>query len=262
VSHSQRSPVRRFDGLKSDGLPLDVLPVRRMVFHSLLVGLLVSGGVAVSWQGDVAAPPPSPSDGVPLFTPGPGSVGAAAILESPARIRDLGDSARRGWNDGGILELEALGPGKASVGTANSAALAGTEFEETDAPRRSPAGSPAGVARSTAGSAGTAGRADTPRKTDGSAFVSVVAGQGVDAAGQTTQRGSPTSDRWADRRADAAPAAPPTPAVAPVVADVGVDCGWLGLGCASRGVWMAMAGLGAAGCALAALIVREVYFGR
>ncbi|NBV46412.1 MAG: hypothetical protein EBR86_12450 [Planctomycetia bacterium] len=181
-------------------------------------------------------------------------------LESRERIRDLGDSARRGWNDGGILGLEALGPGKASVGTADSAALAGTEFEETDAPRRPSAGSPAGVARSTGASAGTADRADTPRKTDGSAFVAVVAGQGVDAAGPYNQRGSPTSDRWADRRAGAVPA--PTPTPAPVATDPGVDCGWLGLGCASRGVWMAIGGLGAAGCALAALIVRELYFGR
>jgi hypothetical protein len=229
-----------------------------MVFHSLLVGLLASGGVAVSWQTDVAAPPAV--DSAPLFTPGPGSVGAAANLESPARIRDLGDSARRGWNDGGILDLEALGPGKASGGQANSATLAGTEFEEADAPRPASGGPSAGATKSAGatqsavGQAGVAGQAGK-RETNGGSSIVVVS------AGGAAERGSPTPDRWADRRSGATPATP-TPDVALTAADVGVDCGWLGLGCASRGIWMAIGGLGAAGIALAALIVRELYFGR
>lgn len=242
MSHSQRWPVRRIDG-----------PVwRRMVFHSMLVGLLASGGVAVSWQTDVTAPPAV--DSAPLFTPGPGSVGAAANLESPARIRDLGDSARRGWNDGGILDLEALGPGKASGGQVNSATLAGTEFEEADAPRRASGGPSAGATQSAVGQREGTSQVGKRQTNDGSSIVVV-------SSGGPAERGSPIPDRLADRRAGATPAVP-TPDAALLGADVGVDCGWLGLGCASRGIWMAIGGLGAAGIALAALIVRELYFGR
>lgn len=214
----------------------------RLVVQSLLVGLLVSGGVAVSWQTDVTAPSP-PAD-TPLFTPGPGSVGAAASLEAPRRGWEIGDSVRRGWNDGGLLDLESV-PRPANGGAGGpltAAAFAGTEFEEFDA-----AGSRASVAGAGTDSRGPAG--------------SQVA---ADRSGSTAATGSSaTPQRWA-ARGDSAARAPAAGAngTGTTIPAPAADCGWLGLACASRGLWMAIGGLAAAGVALVGMILREVYFVR
>jgi len=215
----------------------------RLVVQSLLVGLLVSGGVAVSWQTDVTAPSP-PAD-TPLFTPGPGSVGAAASLEAPRRGWDIGDSVRRGWNDGGLLDLESV-PRPANGGAGGpltAAAFAGTEFEEFDA-----AGSRASVAGG-GGGGGTDLRAPAGGQSAADRSGSAApAGNGV------------TPQRWA-ARGDSAARAPAANAdsVATTIPAPDADCGWLGLACASRGLWMASGGLAAAGVALVGMILREVY---
>ncbi len=244
-----RSPVRP---VRLHGGLLAFSPARwfRLVVQSLLAGLMVSGGVAVSWQTDA----PVAADDTPLFTPGPGSVGAAADLEAPRQGRDIGDTVRRGWNDGGLLDLDSVAPAArgGARGGPSAAALVGTEFEELDAQqaagRRPSGGAAAGGAPSAAGAVGDGGDA---RRGDGA----------------TGEKMPATPDRWAARSGSpmaampAAPGAVPLPAV-PSGVGLGSDCGWLGLGCASRGMWMAIGGLGAAGMVLTALIVRELYFVR
>lgn len=164
-----------------------------------------------------------------LFTPGEGSVGAAATLQSPSRARDVGSAARQGWNDGGIIGLgdRPLGARSAAggAGTGVTDALLGTEFEELELK-------------------------EAVRREDGLP------------AGFTPPTRS-AANQPATRRDGVSPVTRPPPrAAAPAEEPLPGDCGWLGMRCASRGVWLSIGGLTAAGLILAALIAREIYLGR
>lgn len=201
--------------------------------------LVMAMTAAVTWLGGGALPraagqplgqsaEPSPmADSAPLFTPGPGSVGAASALESRAPAADVGSKLRQGWNVGRLIDLDASTSGaRVSRELATVDALSGTEFEGTTPP--------------------------PPMRRDGP-----VSGQ--------PQR--PRADRPPLASAgDSRPAPGPGAAVAspedtPDPALTG-DCGWLGLGCLSGGMWALIGGLGVVGAALVALIVRELYFDR
>lgn len=168
-------------------------------------------------------PPVDPS---PLFTPGPGSVGAASVLESPVPAADVDPKLRQGWNVGGLLDLDASTSRRGvSGGPVTVDALSGTEFETSAAPpaRRD----------------GPASR-QPPRRRDDRA----------PAASAPDPRPAP-----GPRAAVASPEDTPDPALTG-------DCGWLGLGCLSRGMWALIGALGVVGAALVALIVRELYLAR
>ena len=190
----------------------------------------------IALVGVAARQPAAAADDV-LFTPGEGSVGAAATLQSPTRTRDVGSAARQGWNDGGIIGLgeRPLGARSArgGAGASDSNVLLGTEFEELELKEavRLEDGLPVGFTPPTRSAVN---RAATRRD-----------GVSPAAAERTPPRG-------------AAPADPVAPAAEPLPG----DCGWLGLRCASRGVWLSIGGLTAAGLILAALIAREIYLGR
>lgn len=168
-----------------------------------------------------------PIDPAPLFTPGPGSVGAASTLESRAPAADVGSKLRQGWNVGGLLDLDASTSGaRTSSELATVDALSGTEFEGTTAP--------------------------PPVRRDGP-----VSGQPPRPRADRPPLASAADSRPAPgpRAAVASPEDTPDPALTG-------DCGWLGLGCLSGGMWALIGGLGAVGAALVALIVRELYFAR
>lgn len=200
--------------------------------------LVVAMTAGLAWLAGGPVPPaagqtvgrsadPPPIDPTPLFTPGPGSVGAASVLESPVPAADVDPRLRQGWNVGGLLDLDASTSRRgASGGPATVDALSGTEFEEMSAA--------------------------SPTRRDGPA------------SGQPPRR---RDDRAPTTSApDSGPAPGPRAVVAspddtPDPALTG-DCGWLGLGCLSGGMWALIGGLGAVGAALVALIVRELYFAR
>jgi len=168
-----------------------------------------------------------PIDLTPLFTPGPGSVGAASVLESPVPAADFDPKLRQGWNVGGLIDLDASTSRRgASGGTATFDALSGTEFE--------------GVS------------AAPPARRDGPV------------SGQPQRRRAdrpPLASAGDSRPAPGPGAAVASPEDTPDPALTG-DCGWLGLGCLSGGMWALIGGLGVVGAALVALIVRELYFAR
>lgn len=207
--------------------------------HPRSVALVVAMTAAVTWLGGGSLPraagqplgqsaEPSPvADSAPLFTPGPGSVGAASALESRAPAADVGSKLRQGWNVGGLIDLDASTSGaRVSRELATVDALSGTEFEGTKPPppmRRDGPGS---------------GQPQRPRAERPS----------LASAGDSRPAPGP-------RAAVASPEDTPDPALTG-------DCGWLGLGCLSGGMWALIGSLGAVGAGLVALIVRELYFAR